>query len=198
MNIKTVQRHHKTAQPRAAIAILWVAMVSFTLVAFTSLASADSVHAMPSLKAHQHQKNSAQGYYKPGAPVQLLSPFEYSLKPGDELSLNMELAVPASGKVELTLLTDEDGLSLLSPATLAVEANRRLQVPVTLRAGTMPSLAFLRLHIRYTSSTGNVTTRALSVVFDSRSEPFKAQFKAQLKTQPMPDVIAMPATETIY
>ena len=180
-------------------------MVSFSLVAFTSVASADNVHVMSDKKAvvnngatHKHQTNTTQRYYKPGAPVHLLSPFEYSLKPSDQLSLNLELAVPASGKVELTLLTDEDGLSLLSPSIFAAEADKRLQVPVTLRAGAMPSLAFLRLHIRYTSSTGNVTTRALSVVFDSRSEQFKAQLKTQLNAQPIPDVISMPATETIY
>lgn len=205
MNIKTVQTHNKMVQPRAYIAMLRLVMMSFALVAFASAASTNNVQETTDKtpvainpEIHKHQKNTAQRYYKPGAPVQLLSPFEYTLKPNDELSLTLELAVPTSGKVELTLLTDEGGLNLLSPATLSVEANRQLQVPVTLRAGAMPQLTFLRLHIRYTSSSGNVTTRALSVVFDSRSEQLKTQLKAQLKTKPLPDVVAMPATESIY
>ena len=198
MDISTAQYNNKIMPLANALILVLAAWVGLTVASFAQ-AAPSSVTAEVTTPIHvdhtDHSKiHTAQPYYKPGAPVRLLSPFQYNLNPNDELSVTLDLGVPASGTVDIALLTDEGGLSILSPQNLTLEANKQLHVPVTLRAGVTPSLAFLRLHIRYTSSAGQISTRALAVAFDSRSE----QTKTQLKTRKMPDVISMPATESIY
>lgn len=132
----------------------------------------------------------AKPYVKPGAPVRLLNPNGYTLTAGVPLSVDLGLAL-GNGVTNVTLVPSKH-LSLLSSDSFEFVNQRSVNIPLQVLT-EVTELAHINLFVEHKTSEGQRTTRALAVVFDSRTR----DELRRAKVKPAPDIMIMPAQETI-
>ena len=133
---------------------------------------------------------AARPYYKPGAPVAITSPSEYEITPGTPLKLELALRVAGHGETHLSLVPSA-GLALHSSNEIQFEGGQKV---IVLEVSTdRYDLSHLRIFAEFEDAKGFVSSRAMSLAFDSRTQAQRAKpgsFQSK-------DVVVMPATETV-
>lgn len=173
-------------------------MMNFAVVlkaACVLLAGTLSIHSFAAGGADLHlQASKAQAstpYAKPGAPVRLMSPAEFSLAKGDELSLEVELSTHPLGKT-VVKLAPGSGLTISGQLNYSAQGERRIVMPLQVTAQAA-ALSYVHIWVEHTGVSGQKTTRALAIALDSRPVQLPLQYKAKV----VKPYVEMQATEVI-
>ena len=143
-----------------------------------------------SYKRAHSKAGGPKTYVKPGAPVRLANLDGYTLSTGVPLSVDLELQL-GSGVTRVSLAPSK-ALTLLSDNSFEFVDQSAVTIPLEVLTDAA-ELAHIHLFIEHKAPTGRETARALAVVFDSRA----SDDVRRAKTKPAPDVMVMPAQETI-
>ena len=137
------------------------------------------------------QEQAKAAYVKPGAPVRLMSPAEFSLDKGDVLPVEVELSTQPLGKT-VVQLTAQSGLALVGQTVYSSQGQPRIVMPLNITAEAA-ALAYVHIWVEHTGVSGQKTTRALAIALDSRPKLLPLQHKAKVAKP----YVEMQATEVI-
>ena len=117
-------------------------------------------------------------YAKPGAPVRLMSPAEFSLAKGDVLPLEVELSTHPLGTTVVKVASG-GGITVSGQLNYSAQGERRIVMPLQV-AAQAAALSYVHVWVEHTGVSGQKTTRALAIAFDGRSKELPFQHKAKV------------------
>lgn len=150
-------------------------------------------HAAEVVNGHKvaAQVQAKAAYVKPGAPVRLMSPAEFTLEEGDALPLEVELSTQPLGET-VVKLSSQSGFLLAGQTQYSSQGKSRIVMPLTVTAEAA-ALGYVHIWVEHTGVSGQKTTRALAIALDSRPKLLPLQYKAKVAKP----YVEMQATEVI-